>query len=388
MRHKRAWQINVSRPPLSAPLIRGSHNSSIQVFSTQKPFHDPLAQSPILQEETLSPRKGKCLLAPRSISRCPKIPGVLGTLSCWQACAPREEREPTVIIVSRGNHGHAEGPLTLIGCLLLTRSSNIYSSGPLSAPRGTSLSTPSPHSPTPSLLISQMTWFHRDCQDLMTQLRLGKAQRTSPGDQRRLHRYLQRLASEFPEEKLTAMGLQVASLSREGLGQDLWEEAWVRHEEIQTLLKKAVAHCPCPAGPTAHSAHPEPRGAATKGQGLNAEVTSKGRRDLPLQHPLGLDSSPKSCWPPWAPRVGRNRNFLVGPQTREAGQAVEAEDGEGPREPLDPAPERSLATLFSWQRLARQGQSPRPTGGSFSSEGTDSQTSLEDSPQTSPPASL
>ncbi|XP_070445295.1 uncharacterized protein KIAA1755 homolog isoform X4 [Equus przewalskii] len=234
----------------------------------------------------------------------------------------------------------------------------------------------------------RMTWFHRDCQDLMTQLRLGKAQRTSPGDQRRLHRYLQRLASEFPEEKLTAMGLQVASLSREGLGQDLWEEAWVRHEEIQTLLKKAVAHCPCPAGPTAHSAHPEPRGAATKGQGLNAEVTSKGRRDLPLQHPLGLDSSPKSCWPPWAPRVGRNRNFLVGPQTREAGQAVEAEDGEGPREPLDPAPERSLATLFSWQRLARQGQSPRPTGGSFSSEGTDSQTSLEDSPQTSPPASL
>ncbi|XP_070342016.1 uncharacterized protein KIAA1755 homolog isoform X2 [Equus asinus] len=234
----------------------------------------------------------------------------------------------------------------------------------------------------------RMTWFHRDCQDLMTQLRLGKAQRTSPGDQRRLHRYLQRLASEFPEEKLTAMGLQVASLSREGLGQDLWEEARVRHEEIQTLLKKAMAHCPCPAGPTAHSAHPERRGAATKGQGLNAEVTSKGKRDLPLQHPLGLDSSPKSCWPPWAPRVGRNRNFLVGPQPREAGQAVEAEDGEGPREPLDPAPEWSLATLFSWQRLTRQGQSPRPTGGSFSSEGTDSQTSLEDSPQTSPPASL
>ncbi|KAF5917557.1 hypothetical protein HPG69_017449, partial [Diceros bicornis minor] len=231
----------------------------------------------------------------------------------------------------------------------------------------------------------KMTWFHMDCQDLMTQLRLGKAQRASPGDQRRLRRYLQRLASEFPAEKLTAMGLQVASLSQEDLGRDLWEEAWARLEEIQTLLKKALAHCPCPAGPTAHL---ELRGTAAQGRGLNAEVTSKGRWDLPLQDSLGLEGSPKSRWRPWAPRGGRNRNFQVGPLPREAGQAVEADEGEGPHEPLDPAPERSLAALLSWHQLPRQNQTPRPTGGSFSSEGTDSQTSLEDSPQTSPPASL
>ena len=33
--------------------------------------------------------------------------------------------------------------------------------------------------PPPSLLVSQVTWFHMDCQDLMTQLRLGKAQRAA-----------------------------------------------------------------------------------------------------------------------------------------------------------------------------------------------------------------
>ncbi|XP_036681122.1 uncharacterized protein KIAA1755 homolog [Balaenoptera musculus] len=234
----------------------------------------------------------------------------------------------------------------------------------------------------------KMTWFHMDCQDLMAQLRLGKAQRASPGDQRRLHRYLQRLASEFPAEKLTAMRLQVASLSWEALGQDLWEEARERHEEIQTLLKKALAHCPCPAGPPSHPAGRELRAAAAKGQGLNGEVTYKGRRDLPLQDSLGLDHSPKSCWPPWAPRRVQNRNFQAARPPQEAGQAFEADEGRSPHGPLDPAPERFLATLFSWQRLPRQSQIPRPTGGSFSSEGTDSQTSLEDSPHTSPPASL
>ncbi|ELK04178.1 hypothetical protein PAL_GLEAN10024321 [Pteropus alecto] len=234
----------------------------------------------------------------------------------------------------------------------------------------------------------KMAWFHMDCQDLMTQLRMGKAQRASPGDQRRLHRYLQRLASEFPAEKLTAMGLQVASLSQEGLGQDLWEEARVRHGEIQTLLRKALAHCPCPAGPTAHSAHPELRGAAAKGQGLNGEVTSKERWDLPLQDSLGLNRLPKSRWLPQAPRGAQNRHLQAGPLPQDAGQAAEADEGRGPREPPDPAPEHFLTTLFSWQRLPRQSQMPLPAEGSSSSEGTDSQTSLEDSPQTSPPASL
>lgn len=233
-----------------------------------------------------------------------------------------------------------------------------------------------------------MTWFHMDCQDLMAQLQLGKAQKASPGDQRRLHRYLKRLVSEFPTEKLTAMGLQAASLSREGLGQDLWEEARVRHGEIQALLKKALAHCPCPEGPTAHSAHLELQGVATKGQSLHGEVTSKERQDLPLQDSLGFSPSPKSRWPPRAPRRGQNRNLQAHPLPQDAGQAVEADERKGPHELLDPIPERFLTTLFSWHRLPRQNQISRPMGGSSSSEGTDSHTSLEDSPQTSPPASL
>ncbi|KAK2109968.1 hypothetical protein P7K49_009714 [Saguinus oedipus] len=232
-----------------------------------------------------------------------------------------------------------------------------------------------------------MTWFHMDCQDLMTQLRLDKAPRVSPGDQRRLHRYLQRLASEFPAEKLATVGLQVASLSRVGLGQELWEEAQLRHEEIRMLLEKALTHCSCPETPTAHSARPERRGAAAKGQGLSGEVTSKGRWDLPPLDSLGLDRLPKSHWPPQASRGEQNRTFQAGSPPQEAGQAAEAEDGKGAQELPDPTREPLLATTF-WQQPPRQSQLPHPTRGSFSSEGTDSQTSLEDSPQTSPPASL
>ncbi|GAB5569206.1 rho guanine nucleotide exchange factor 40 isoform X1 [Prionailurus iriomotensis] len=196
----------------------------------------------------------------------------------------------------------------------------------------------------------KITWFHVDCQDLMRQLRLGKTQRASPGDQRLVHRYLRRLASEFPAEKLTAMGLQVASLSQEGPGQALWEEARVRHEEIQTLLKRALAHCPCPAGPAAHSAHPELRKAAAEGRGLNAAVASRGRgrRGLPLRDSLGLDRPPNSYWPR-APREGQNGSFQAGLLAQEAGQAVEADEGKGPREPFDPASEPLLAPLVSWQ---------------------------------------
>ncbi|XP_045300588.1 uncharacterized protein KIAA1755 homolog [Leopardus geoffroyi] len=196
----------------------------------------------------------------------------------------------------------------------------------------------------------KITWFHVDCQDLMRQLRLGKTQRASPGDQRLVHRYLRRLASEFPAEKLTAMGLQVASLSQEGPGQALWEEARVRHEEIQTLLKRALAHCPCPAGPAAHSAHPELRKAAAEGRGLNAAVASRGRgrRGLPLRDSLGLDRPPNSYWPR-APREGQNGSFQAGLLAQEAGQAVEADEGKGPRDPFDPASEPLLAPLVSWQ---------------------------------------
>ncbi|XP_012583852.1 PREDICTED: uncharacterized protein KIAA1755 homolog isoform X2 [Condylura cristata] len=234
----------------------------------------------------------------------------------------------------------------------------------------------------------KMTWFHMDCQDLLAQLSLGKAQRASPGDQRRLQRYLQRLVSEFPAEKLVAMGLQVASLSREDLGRDLWEEAQVRHEEIQALLKKALAHCPCPAGSSSHLAQLELRGAASKGQGWSSGVASRGRPALPPRDTLGLNPSSKSSWAPPAPKGAHNRNVQAGAPLQESAQAAEAEEAKDPREALDLAPERFLATVFPWQRLSGRGQSPHPTSGSFSSEGTDSQTSLEDSPQTSPPASL
>ncbi|XP_063104431.1 uncharacterized protein KIAA1755 homolog isoform X2 [Cavia porcellus] len=232
----------------------------------------------------------------------------------------------------------------------------------------------------------KMTWFHKDCQDLVSQLRLGKAKRASPGDQRRLHRYLQRLASEFPAEKLAAMALQVTSLSQTGLGQELWQEARGRHQEIQSLLKKALAHCPCLVDSAAHLAPSEPRGAVAKGWGPNGEVFSKGRWDLSLQDSLGVNHLPKACWPPWAARSQQSRTFQVDPPS--SGQVVGADDGKGSQELLEPTPERSRVTLFSWQWLPRKSQVSCPTGDSFSSEGTDSQTSLEDSPQTSPPASL
>ncbi|XP_021567263.1 uncharacterized protein KIAA1755 homolog [Carlito syrichta] len=234
----------------------------------------------------------------------------------------------------------------------------------------------------------KVAWFYMDCQDLMTQLRLGKAQRVSPGDQRRLRRYLQRLASEFPAEKLAAMGLQVASLSWAGLGQDLWEEARARHQEIQTLLEKALTHCPWPATPAVNLACPEGRGAVAKGQGPNKEAPSKGPRDLPLQDSLGVDLLPKACWSPRAPRGGQNRHLQTGAAPQEAGQAAEADKGPSSHAPPSPAPERCPASLFPWPRFPRQSQVLHPTGDSFSSEGTDSQTSLEDSPQTSPRASL
>ncbi|XP_069844436.1 uncharacterized protein KIAA1755 homolog isoform X5 [Dipodomys merriami] len=224
----------------------------------------------------------------------------------------------------------------------------------------------------------KMTWFHLDCQDLMAQLRLGKAQRASPGDQRRLQRYLWRLESEFPAQKLIAMKLQVASLSRASLGRDLWEEARVRHEEIQTLLKKALGHCPCPAAPTAQLSGP-----ATQGQGLSGELPSQGTWDLPRQDSLGVNHLPKPCWLPLVPRGGLQRNVQADPPRQEAGQAEAGED-QGPCELAKTVPEH-LPTL---QPSPRMNQLPHPTRGSFSSEGTDSQTSLESSPRTSPPASL
>ncbi|KAM6163846.1 uncharacterized protein KIAA1755 homolog [Rhynchocyon petersi] len=240
----------------------------------------------------------------------------------------------------------------------------------------------------------KMAWFHMDCQDLMAQLRLGKKQGASLGDQRRLHRYVQRLASEFPAEKLTAMGLQAASLSWTGLGQDLWEEARSRHEDIQALLKKALTHCPCPAAPAAHSAHPELGGATVKVQGLNGDFFSRGRWAPPLQDLVGVERLSKSPWLSRATRGGQSRYFQPGPPPQEAGQAVETDEGKGSHEPPDPAPECPPTSPFSCQWPPRQlwptlsSQVLCPTEGSLSSEGTDSQVSLEDSPQTSPPSSL
>lgn len=218
------------------------------------------------------------------------------------------------------------------------------------------------------LLVLQIAWFHMDCQDLMAQLQLGRAQKVSSGDRRRLHRYLQRLMEEFPAEKLAAVGLQAASLSQADLGRELWAKAQRMHEAVQTLLDKAVAHCSGPAGPPGHPAHPELRRPVAENQ---------GRRGLPLQNALSKQRSPKPCWPPQSPIRERSRNLHAGPLPWEAGQWAEPEE----------SPEHGLAALFSWLRPLRRGHGPI-RGSSSSSSGTDSQTSLEDSPQTSPPASL
>ncbi|XP_058143053.1 uncharacterized protein KIAA1755 homolog isoform X2 [Dasypus novemcinctus] len=230
----------------------------------------------------------------------------------------------------------------------------------------------------------KLAWFHMDCQDLMTQLRLGKAQGVSPGDQRRLRRYLQRLASEFPADKLTAVGLQVASLSQEGLGQHLLEEARARHEEIRALLEGAKAHCPHPVAPPAPAARPGPRLSAPRAHSPKGEVAPGGRRGLPFQGSLGMDHLPKSCWPLRATRGGPSRNFPPRPAPRGEGQAAGVAKGRDPQEPPDPAAHFPWQRPPGWPGLSPHGQVLRPTGGSLSSDGTDSQTSLEDSPRTSP----
>lgn len=234
----------------------------------------------------------------------------------------------------------------------------------------------------------KMSRFHTDCKDLLTQLSLGKAVKASPGDQihLRLHCYLKRLASEFQTEKLLAMKLQVASLSQPGLGQELWEEAWERHQKIQNLLRKALAYCPCPEVPAAYLAHIDQSRPAAKGQGLPREVGSKWDRSL--QDILAVDRVLKSQRSPRAPQGEQNRNMWAGLLSPEPGQSVDPEEGRGAPKLPDPTLERLLASLFSWPHLPKQRKASRPTGGSFSSEGTDSQTSLEDSPHTSPPASL
>lgn len=224
-----------------------------------------------------------------------------------------------------------------------------------------------------------MSRFHMDCQDLLTQLRLAKTPRASPGDQLhlRLHCYLKRLASEFQTETLLAMQLQVASLSWAGLGQELWEEAQERHREIQGLLRKALAYCPCPEVTAAHcSALVDRSGSATKGQGLPREVASKQNRSL------------QDCLAPRVFQGEQSRNMWTGLPPQEAGQTADPEEGRGAPKLPEPTLERLLASLFPWHHLPRQSKASHPTGDSFSSEGTDSQTSLEDSPHTSPPASL
>ncbi|XP_052580639.1 uncharacterized protein KIAA1755 homolog isoform X1 [Peromyscus californicus insignis] len=230
--------------------------------------------------------------------------------------------------------------------------------------------------------------FHTDCQDLLTQLRLGKkTSRASPGDRLhlRLHCYLKRLASEFQMEKLLAMKLQVTSLSWAGLGQELWEETQERHQETQSLLRKALAYCPCPEATAAHPAHTDRSGTAAKGQGLPREVASKWDRSL--QDCLAADAS-RSHWSPHVSQGEQSRNLWAGLPPQETGQTVDTEEGRGAPKLPEPTLERLLASLFSWHHLPRQSKASHPTGGSFSSEGTDSQTSLEDSPHTSPPASL
>lgn len=192
-----------------------------------------------------------------------------------------------------------------------------------------------------------MSRFHTDCQNLLTQLRLGNAVKSSPRDQLhlRLHCYLKRLASEFQTEKLLAMKLQVASLSRPGLGQELWEEAQERHQEIQRFLRKALAYCPCPEVPAAHLAHIDRSRLAAKGQGLPREVGSKWDRSL--QDSLAVDHVFKSQRSPRTPQGEQSRNMWAGLLSPEPGQSVDTEEVRGAPKLPDPTLERLLASLFS-----------------------------------------
>uniref|UniRef100_F6TFN3 KIAA1755 ortholog n=1 Tax=Monodelphis domestica TaxID=13616 RepID=F6TFN3_MONDO len=278
---------------------------------------------------------------------------------------------------------------------------------------------------------NKMTWFNLDCQDLVADLKLGEGCRASPDAQRHLESYLQRLAVEFPAEKLWEMWLQASSLSR-GPGLGLWEEARLRRHESHVILQEALTRC---------QGKPEVEMGPKKGKEISRTLAPGALEgdSLAILEPGKLFTGIQR-WKGQAIPGGKLNNYpgmnsdSVGPGGLEKNDSSDQSKKKGGKrdnqqemgtsnsapEITDPeqgskvdlsvkinkvAPENlqpppwlpglptSSKSPTLWKGLTRKrpGRGSRlqfSRHGSFSSEETDSQTSLDDSPLTSPVVSL
>ncbi|XP_072487665.1 uncharacterized protein KIAA1755 homolog [Notamacropus eugenii] len=276
---------------------------------------------------------------------------------------------------------------------------------------------------------NKMTWFNLDCQDLVADLKLGEGCKASQDAQHHLETYLQRLAAEFPAEKLWEMWLQASSLSR-GPGLGLWEEARLRRHESYVILQEAMTRCQgkleTELGPSKGkdiSVNLAPRSlegdsiailepgktftgiqmwkgqsipGGRLGTGMNSNSVGQGGLkendsfDQPKEDGDDKDNHQKMG-------VSNPASGITNPERRpQAGLAVDI--NKAVPENLRPLTWLSALPVASktptlWKGLTRKrpGRGSRfqfSRHGSFSSEETDSQTSLEDSPLTSPVVSL
>ncbi|XP_068919607.1 uncharacterized protein KIAA1755 homolog [Petaurus breviceps papuanus] len=276
---------------------------------------------------------------------------------------------------------------------------------------------------------NKMTWFNLDCQDLVADLKLGEGCKASQDAQHHLETYLQRLAAEFPAEKLWEMWLQASSLSR-GPGLGLWEEARLRRHESYVILQEALTRC---------QGKLETELGPSKGKDISVNLASRSLEgeSIAILEPgktfTGIQRWKGQSVPRGRLGTGMNSNSVGRGGLKENDSSGQSKEEGGERDNLqktgtsNPAPgimdaeQRPQATLAGdlnkaatenlqppswlptlpasstsptlWKGLTRK----RPgrgshfhfsRHGSFSSEETDSQTSLEDSPLTSPVVSL
>ncbi|XP_074068008.1 uncharacterized protein KIAA1755 homolog isoform X2 [Macrotis lagotis] len=272
---------------------------------------------------------------------------------------------------------------------------------------------------------NKMTWFNLDCQDLVADLKLGEGCKASPDAQHHLENSLHRLAIEFPAEKLWEMWLQASSLSR-GPGLGLWEEARLRRHESYVILQEALTRC---------QAKPETELSPSKGKDISVNLATRAPEGdaIAILDP-GKIFSGIQRWQGQSVLGGRlgtgTNSNSVGPgglekndssnQAKEEGNGRDNQKKMGPSNPATGIPgseQRSHTDLAVYLNKAAPGNLQPPTRlpaskspilwkgltrkkpgrgsrfqfsrhGSFSSEETDSQTSLEDSPLTSPVVSL
>ncbi|XP_043836378.1 uncharacterized protein KIAA1755 homolog isoform X2 [Dromiciops gliroides] len=274
---------------------------------------------------------------------------------------------------------------------------------------------------------NKMTWFNLDCQDLVADLKLGEGSEASPDAQHHLESYLQRLAVEFPAEKLWEMWLQASSLSR-GPGLGLWEEARLRRHESYVILQEAL---------TRYQGKPETELGPSKGKDISVNLAPRTLEgdSIGILEPgktfTGIQRWKGQSVP--AGRLGTSMNSnSAGPggphwssdQCKEEGDGRDNRQKRGASNPApgttdpEPGPQDDLTVDLNkaapenlqpptwrptlptasksptlWKGLTRKrpgrgSHFPFSRHGSFSSEETDSQTSLEESPLTSPVVSL